>query len=57
MTNGKNTENQQPAEEPRREIDFQCRVCGRMKSLTEMRVIARLFPPLVVCPDCEQKML
>ncbi len=48
---GKESETEGP-----REITFKCRFCGMSKLLEEMVVLARFFPPLVACRDCERKM-
>ncbi len=39
-----------------KEITFKCRSCEMSKSLDEMAVLSRFFPPIVVCRDCEKKM-
>jgi len=57
MTKAKKSTAEKPAAEAGTDITFQCRVCGQIKPFAEMRVISRLFPPLVVCQDCEGKML
>ncbi len=33
---------------------FTCKYCKKSKPLTEMVVLARFFPPLVACKDCEK---
>ena len=38
------------------EMTFRCRFCERSKPVGEMMVLARFFPPLVACRDCEKKM-
>jgi len=39
-----------------RGITFRCKFCGKTKPLDEMRTLARFFPPVVACQDCEKKM-
>ena len=44
-------------EEPKaKEATFKCKFCEMSKSLDEMVVITRFFPPVVACRDCEKKM-
>jgi len=43
-------------EEEAKEITFKCKFCEGSKPLDEMVVLARFFPPLVACRDCEKKM-
>jgi len=38
------------------EITFKCKFCERSKPLSEMVVLTRFFPPVVVCRDCEREM-
>ncbi len=38
------------------EITFKCRFCGRLRPLSEMMILARFFPPMVACQDCENHM-
>ena len=35
-----------------RVITFTCKFCGKTKSLDDMRVVTRFFPPLPACKDC-----
>ena len=37
-----------------KEITFNCKFCEQSKPLTEMVVLTRFFPPVVVCKDCEK---
>ena len=41
----------------RSEVSFKCQSCGKMKKLTDMRVVTRFFPVMVVCADCERKIV
>lgn len=50
------TEIEKGKESKEREITFKCKFCERSKSLEEMVVLTRFFPPLVACRDCEKKM-
>lgn len=34
---------------------FRCRFCERSRPLSEMTVVARFFPPVVACRECERK--
>ncbi len=36
-------------------IMFKCKFCGQSKPLDEMRVLARFFPPLWACRECEMR--
>lgn len=38
------------------EKTFSCQCCDQDKPLSELRVITRFFPLLVVCRECEEKM-
>ncbi len=38
----------------KKEITFTCRFCGRSMPVKEMMVIARFFPSLVACRECER---
>ncbi len=57
MTTNDAQVNEQPTKKKTREITFQCKSCGKFKRIEEMRVLTRFFPLLIVCKDCEQKML
>ncbi len=57
MTTRDAEEKNEPAENTASEITFQCKSCGKLKPLNEMRVVTRFFPLLVVCKDCEKNML
>jgi transcription elongation factor Elf1 len=43
------TKKQSPAE-----VTFKCRLCGAQKPISEMKVITRFKPVIVVCQDCEK---
>lgn len=45
-----------PSPKEKKEITFRCNYCGQDKPLEDMRTLARFFPPVVVCRDCEKKM-
>ncbi len=47
-------ENKAKTREPK-EITFRCQSCDRHKPISEMRVINRFFPPMVVCRECEKE--
>jgi len=49
-------EAKKPEAKKPKEITFKCKSCGKPKKLSEMRIIARYFPTLVVCADCDKKM-
>ena len=38
------------------EITFRCQSCDKYKQIEEMKVIARFFPLLIVCRECEKEM-
>jgi transcription elongation factor Elf1 len=37
------------------EVTFKCRRCGAQKPISEMRIITRFRPVMVVCQDCEKE--
>ena len=39
-----------------KKITFKCKFCETSKPVEEMRILARFFPPVVACRDCESKM-
>ncbi|MBI2830506.1 MAG: hypothetical protein HYX81_05030 [Chloroflexi bacterium] len=39
---------------PGKEVTFKCKFCGAEKPLTEMQVVTRYFPPVVLCKECEK---
>ena len=39
-----------------KEITFKCKFCERSRPLNEMVFVARFFPPVVACRDCEKGM-
>ncbi len=57
MTTNDVSQNEPPNEAGSKVVTFQCQSCGRLKRIEEMRVLTRFFPLLVICNDCEQKML
>lgn len=36
------------------EVTFKCRLCEKQKPISEMKVITRFRPVVVVCQDCEK---
>ncbi len=36
------------------EITFKCRLCEAQKPITEMKIITRFRPVVIVCQDCEK---
>jgi len=38
----------------KQEITFQCKFCGDYKKLGEMRTLARFFPLITMCQECER---
>ena len=52
MTTGKK---RKEAAKPK-EITFDCKFCQQSKPLAEMVVLARFFPPMVACRECEKKL-
>ena len=36
------------------EITFKCRLCEEQKPISEMKIITRFRPVMVVCQDCEK---
>jgi hypothetical protein len=39
-----------------REITFLCRRCEKYKPITEMVMVTRFIPPLVVCRSCAREL-
>ena len=37
-----------------KEVVFKCRLCGKQKPISEMKVIKRFRPVIIVCQDCEK---
>jgi len=35
------------------EVKFKCRICGKEKPISQMKVITRFRPVVVVCEECE----
>jgi predicted SprT family Zn-dependent metalloprotease len=36
------------------EVTFKCRLCEEQKPISEMKIITRFRPVIVVCRDCEK---
>lgn len=36
------------------EVTFKCRLCEKQKLISDMRIITRFRPVIVVCRDCEK---
>jgi len=36
------------------EVTFKCRLCEVQKPISEMKIITRFRPVMVVCQDCEK---
>lgn len=36
------------------EITFKCRLCETQKPISEMKIVTRFRPVMVVCQDCEK---
>jgi predicted SprT family Zn-dependent metalloprotease len=36
------------------EITFKCRLCEKQRPISEMKIITRFRPVIVVCRDCEK---
>ena len=37
-----------------RDVTFKCRLCEKQKPISEMKVIKRFRPVIIVCQDCEK---
>ncbi len=35
------------------EVKFKCRLCNKERPISEMKIIARFRPVVVVCQECE----
>jgi hypothetical protein len=40
----------------RKEITFLCPRCEQYKPISEMRMVTRFVPPLLVCQDCAREL-
>ncbi len=56
MTTGKLPREQSAAKQAKK-VTFKCKYCGKTRPLEEMRTVTRFFPPVVVCRECDQKLL
>lgn len=36
------------------EVTFKCRLCEKQKPISEMKVVKRFRPVIIVCQDCEK---
>jgi transcription elongation factor Elf1 len=37
-----------------KEVTFKCRLCEKQKPISEMKIIRRFRPVIIVCRDCEK---
>ncbi len=37
-----------------KDVVFKCRLCEKQKPISEMKVIKRFKPGIIVCQDCEK---
>jgi transcription elongation factor Elf1 len=37
-----------------KEVTFKCRLCEKQKPISEMKIIRRFRPVIIVCQDCEK---
>lgn len=37
-----------------KDIFFKCRLCGKQKPISEMKVIKRFRPVIIICQECEK---
>jgi transcription elongation factor Elf1 len=37
------------------DVTFKCRLCEKQKPISEMKVITRFRPVIVICRDCEKE--
>jgi DNA-directed RNA polymerase subunit RPC12/RpoP len=42
--------------EPKGEVSYRCRFCGKSWPLSDMRMVRRFSPPVLACQYCESKM-
>jgi transcription elongation factor Elf1 len=46
----------QPKKETVTEVSFKCRLCEKEKPISDMKLISRFRPVVVVCRDCEKSL-
>jgi hypothetical protein len=46
----------QPKKENVTEVSFKCRLCEKEKPISDMKLISRFRPVVVVCRDCEKNL-
>ena len=37
-----------------KDVTFKCRLCEKQKPISEMKIIKRFRPVIVICQDCEK---
>jgi len=55
-TTTKPEEKEQSNPNETKEITFKCKLCGKIKPLSQLRELRRFFPVIIACTDCDEKM-
>lgn len=37
-----------------KEVVFKCRLCGKLRPISQMKTIKRFRPTIIVCQECEK---
>lgn len=37
-------------------VTFKCRICGKQKPISEMKIIRRFRPVIFICHECERNL-
>jgi len=50
------SEKQQSDKKDTEELTFKCKLCGKVKPLSQLREVRRFFPVITACSECDDKM-
>ncbi len=50
------TEQKKTADSRDKKITFKCKFCEKIKPLSDIVVVTRYFPAVVICKDCEKNL-
>jgi len=50
------SEKQQSNKKDTEELTFKCKLCGKVKPLSQLREVRRFFPVIAACSECDDKM-
>ncbi len=54
MAEAKSRSETKPRKSASGEVTFKCRLCEKQKPISQMKVITRFRPVIVICRDCEK---